>query len=173
MVPLARVATRTKAGRGECEELRLRLAPEPGMQIQGTVGVELGLVSSPAAAARPEILVRVLSTSCASARITALAPWAAALPGLHAGERVIRLSPRWPSLRLARQLAERVTLALVDRRDALHAASAATDSWTGPDRRSPTISPEPSPSVATLSPLSPAQMAPSRPAPDASFLLLR
>ncbi len=135
---------RTSAGQAdhaEHEELRLRV--EPGRGIPGTVGVELGLVSSPGAALRPEVLVRVRATSAASVRMAALAPWAASLPGLTSDERVIRLSPRFPSLRLARKLTVRVALALTDRREQDAAsAPARPNTWAGPDRRAAAASPE-------------------------------
>ena len=139
--PWARTAA-GQAGHAEHEELRLRV--EPGRAIPGTVGVELGLVSSPGAALRPEVLVRVRATSAASVRMAALAPWAASLPGLTADERVIRLSPRFPSLRLARKLTERVALALGDRRDRGAASTPARpNTWVGSDRRAAAASPEP------------------------------
>jgi hypothetical protein len=163
---------RTPAGRTEHEELRLRVEPRQG--IPGTVSVELGLVSTPGAAPRPEVLVRVRSTSAASARIAALAPWAPSLPGLTADERAIRLSPRFPSLRLARKLTLRVALALTDRREADRSSSVAhpsrANTWSGPERRVRAVSLEPSPPPASVAP--PRRMPPSG-ALDASVLLLR
>jgi hypothetical protein len=165
---------RTPAGRTQHEELRLRL--EPQRRIPGAIGVELGLVTTPGAASRPEVLVRVQATSPAALKIAALAPWAASLPGVTPDERVIRLSPRWPSLRLARKLTERVALALADTRDhgrdaaAAGARRAPANLWTGPERRARSISVEPSPTAPSLAP---ERMAPSGPAVDPAFLLLR
>ena len=161
---------RTPAGRSEPEELRLRLEPRQG--IAGTVSVELGLVSTPGAAPRPEVLVRVRASSAAGARIAALAPWAASLPGLTRDERVVRLSPRFPSLRLARKLALRVALALTDRRGP-HPASprpGRAKVWTGPNRRAAAVSAEASP---LLPGVAPARRTPPPGAVDASALLLR
>ena len=95
--------------------------------MPGAGGVELGFAEDASGAVTPEVLVRVQATSCASARIAALAPWAASVPGRTPEERVVRLSPRWPSARLAERLAERMALAMIDRRDDVEGAFGGID----------------------------------------------
>jgi hypothetical protein len=162
VVPWARVP----AGRTTVDELRLRV--EPRAPMPGANGVELGFVLDSSGASSPEVLVRVQTTSCASARIAALAPWAASVPGRTPEERVVRISPRWPSVRLAEKLTARMALALVDRRDeSAKAASASRPSrFSGRDRRG-------APSDSAISAATDASFAGLDAAADASRLLLR
>jgi hypothetical protein len=94
--------------------------------------VELGLAWSATPvgwAHSPEVLVRVLEATPASARLACCAPGLRAVPGRRADERVVRLIPRTATRRAVVALARALVEALADRR------LAAGPSWAGPERR--------------------------------------
>ncbi len=124
--PWARVPT----GATQPDELRLLVLPTTPMP--GVVGIEVGLAwarSGAGYAANPEVLVRVHDASAASARMTALAPLARAVPGRRPEERVIRLRPRLATRSATRELVLSLARELEDRR------SARKTSFEGDDRR--------------------------------------
>ena len=115
---------------GAIDELRLLLAPRAS--LPGFVGVELGLAWSATPVGwthSPEVLVRVLDATPASARLARCAPGVRAVPGRRADERVVRLTPRTTTRGAVVALARALVEALADRR------LAAGPSWAGPERR--------------------------------------
>jgi len=108
---------------GSIDELRLLVIPRTAMP--GLVGIELGLACrrSPAATVgMPEILVRVLESSAASAGLAKWAPASRLLPGRRPDERVLLLVPATPTCRASTALVKEVAATLTDRRLAPPAA---------------------------------------------------
>jgi hypothetical protein len=129
VAPWARVVV---GGGGALDELRLIVAPRAS--LPGFVGVELGLAWSPTPvgwASSPEVLVRVLDGSAASAKLARCLPGLPAVPGRRPEERVVRLLPVLPTRKDAVALTRGVAEALVDKR----LPGAESWSWAGPERR--------------------------------------
>jgi hypothetical protein len=124
---------------GAIDELRLLVAPRAS--LPGFVGLELALAWSSTTVGwtpSPEILVRVLEASAASAKLGTLCssvPGLRAVPGRRPEERVVRFLPAAPTRGAAVALARGLADALTDRRLPAEA------SWRGPERRRPESSP--------------------------------
>jgi len=138
VVPWARVI-----GGGTIDELRLLLAPRA--PLPGLLGVELAVAfcATPTGwAPYPEVLVRVLEATSASAQLARCAPAARSSPGRRPDERVIRLFPRAATRAGTVALARELSAALTDRR------SAGAPPWAGPERRRAAPRPPAAPATA-------------------------
>jgi hypothetical protein len=132
VAPFARVPV----GRVEPDEVRILALPRAGMP--GLVGIEVGLAwrsSATSYVASPAVIVRVHESTAASARMTALAPFARPVPGRKPEERAYRLVPRFPTRNGTLALVRRLGKELVDRR-------LTAQSWEQEERRLPPASRE-------------------------------
>lgn len=122
---------------GKIDELRIRVLPQA--PIPGVVGIEMGHAWSRTPvgwAPAPEVMVRVLEGSAASAKIGQSMPEARQGPGRRAQERVLRLIPEAPTDSACLRLVRRAVEILTDRRVGSNAAR-----QVGTERRKPTIAP--------------------------------
>ncbi len=132
-VPWARVPV------GQTEPDELRLMTLPRVAVPGLLAIEIGIAygrTPTGYGAAPEVLVRVQEGTAAAARMAMLAPFARAVMGRRADERVIRLEPRLPTKRGTLALVDRLGRELVDRRLRL-ASSTPPSAWRGAERRVP------------------------------------
>jgi hypothetical protein len=95
VIPWVRVAP----DRVTADELRLLVVPH--VAVSGVLGLEVGLAWSTTPvgwAATPEVLARFLEGSAAASKLARELPNARSMPGRRAGERVVRLLPRVPTV---------------------------------------------------------------------------
>ncbi|MFO0678691.1 MAG: hypothetical protein U0169_19320 [Polyangiaceae bacterium] len=143
---LSRVSpwARIPSGCTEPDELRLVVVPKGA--LAGVSGIEVGLATNrtPKGVVRmPEVLVRVAEGSDGEQRLSALVPGARAVPGRKPTERVVRLVPRFPTVRSTVALVREVVRELRDRRHARELG------WEGVERRVPTRRPAAAPAAAS------------------------
>jgi hypothetical protein len=127
VVPWARVVSDGSTA----DELRLLLLPRAAMP--GLIGIEIGLAWHPTPVgwvATPEVLVRVLDSSPAAAKLTRLVPGSRSLPGRRADERVRLFVAERSGIANAAALGLALANTLTDRR-AEHPA----ETWTAMERR--------------------------------------
>ena len=112
----ARLVPRLRIPHGEMDPDEVRLMVFPRLPLRGFVAIEVGVTYALGLGARvamPEVLVRVLVGSPCDDALAAISRRARITPGRKREERVISLSPRWPSAKmtaaLAAALAARVT----------------------------------------------------------------
>ncbi len=113
---------------GAIDEVRILVLPRAAMP--GLVGVEVGLSWSTTPvgwAPAPELLVRVLEGTSAAARLARLtahrASKVSAVVGRRPDERVVRMTPRVPTVATAAALAQALAEQLADRRVAIGGAA--------------------------------------------------
>jgi hypothetical protein len=115
------------------DELRLMVLPRAPMP--GLIGIEIGLAwsSTPVGwTGTPEVLLRVLDASPASAKVVRELPGVRRMPGRRDGEQVMSLLPRAPTRASAVALVQALVNALKDLRQTAPSARP----WTAPERRS-------------------------------------
>ncbi len=125
---------RVPLGCDHADELRLLVLPRAAMP--GLGGIEVGQTWQRTANGYlpvTEVLVRVHDATAAAARMTALAPFARAVPGRRPDERVVRLAPAFPARRATVALVRRIARELVDRRACLTSST----TFRGAERRAP------------------------------------
>jgi hypothetical protein len=127
VVPWARIVSDGSTA----DELRLFLLPRSAMP--GLIGIEIGLAwhHTPVGwVATPEVLVRVLESSPANAKLTRLVPGARSLPGRRADERVRIFVAERSGIESAAALGVALAEALTDRR-----VEHPTETWSAVERR--------------------------------------
>jgi hypothetical protein len=127
VVPWARVVSEGSTA----DELRLLLLPRAAMP--GLIGIEIGLAwhHTPVGwVATPEVLVRVLESSPAAAKLTRLVPGARSLPGRRPDERVRLFVAERSGIANAAALGLELAEALTDRR-----VEQPAEKWTAVERR--------------------------------------
>jgi hypothetical protein len=107
----------------------VRLAFAPAMRTPGLRAIELALATRGNGAALPEILVRFDDGSEAAARIAALAPGSAIVPGRTPEEKVMRVAAEDPTPEGAARIVAALLGDLEDRRGPIEVR------WAGLERR--------------------------------------
>jgi hypothetical protein len=112
IVPRVRIPT----GEMDPDEVRLLLAPR--VPLRGFTAIEIGVTYALGLGARvamPEVLVRVVAGSPCDQALATIARFGRVSPGRKRDERVIRLSPRFPTARMTAEIAAAAALRVVER----------------------------------------------------------
>lgn len=117
--PSLRTVALGRFANGEPDADELRLLVMPRLPVRGLTAIEVGMALSNGpggAVACPEVLVRVTEESAAAEHLESLVLGASWVKGRKPGERVMVVTPRWPTLRMTASLVRRLAFVLAEAR---------------------------------------------------------
>lgn len=113
-----RAVPRLRIPQGEMDADELRLMVVPRLPLRGFKSIEVGVsyaVGLGAVVTMPEVLLRVVQDSPCDRAIAALTHRARVSPGRRSDERVIAITPRFPSVRATVEIVAALLILVADR----------------------------------------------------------
>jgi hypothetical protein len=113
-----RFVPRIRIPHGAVDPDELRLLVVPRVPLRGLSGIEVGIcyaLGTGARVAMPEVLLRVVSDSPCDQAVAVVSRAGRVTPGRKADERVISLSPRFPTVRMTADIVAAVASRVIDR----------------------------------------------------------
>jgi hypothetical protein len=113
----ARLVPRLRIPHGEMDPDEVRLLVFPKLPLRGFIGLEIGVTYALGVGARvamPQVLVRAMAGSPCDDALAAMSRRGRITPGRKRDERVITVSPRWPSAKMTAELVAALAARLTD-----------------------------------------------------------